>query len=77
MGSIYIKRYHSSKQIFKDCKGKKGAAVSLGKEDNAFLQYTGGTTVSRELPYLMEIFVQMFSRWKLGLDMSLKKVRKP
>ena len=32
------------KQIFKDCKGKKGAAVSLGKEDNAFLQYTGGTT---------------------------------
>ena len=32
------------KQIFKDCKGKKGTVVSLGKEDNAFLQYTGGTT---------------------------------
>ena len=39
------------KQIFKDCKGKKGAAVSLGKEDNAFLQYTGGTTgFLKELP---------------------------
>jgi long-chain acyl-CoA synthetase len=32
------------KQIFKESLGKKGAPVSLNKDDHAFLQYTGGTT---------------------------------
>ena len=32
------------KQILKESAGKKGAPVELGKDDTAFLQYTGGTT---------------------------------
>ena len=32
------------KQILKESAGKKGAQVDLGKDDSAFLQYTGGTT---------------------------------
>ena len=34
----------SLKQIFKESAGQKGEEVKLGKEDTAFLQYTGGTT---------------------------------
>lgn len=34
----------SLKTIFKNHMGKKGEAVDLNKSDNAFLQYTGGTT---------------------------------
>ncbi|MEC9187313.1 MAG: AMP-binding protein, partial [Bacteroidota bacterium] len=32
------------KQILKESAGKKGTPVELGKDDTAFLQYTGGTT---------------------------------
>ena len=32
------------KQILKESAGKKGTIVELGKDDTAFLQYTGGTT---------------------------------
>tara|TARA_B110000046_G_scaffold149702_1_gene157929 strand:- start:10385 stop:12037 length:1653 start_codon:yes stop_codon:yes gene_type:complete len=39
-----LKNPISLKTIFKNHMGKKGEAVDLNKSDNAFLQYTGGTT---------------------------------